>query len=194
MKRPNSNKTSEITMYPLLLEATRAAIGNKLMSIAVPGLERDMMAYTNEQSPSIWKTLDFVNLMTYDLMNRRDTTLKHHSDLKSSLVTVDKYISLGLPPKKMNLGLALYAKYFAADPAANCSAAQPLGCKTRVLEDEFGEDTGLSGAVTFEGSNYMSVADPKTLPISMDDTCGANVGPQGTRCPDESCCSQYGSW
>lgn len=64
---PNSEKVGEITAFPLFLKEIKAAIGEKELSIAVPGLERDMLAFTPEQSPKIWETVDFVNIMTYDL-------------------------------------------------------------------------------------------------------------------------------
>lgn len=156
------------------------------MSAAVPGLQEDMMAFTAEQSPKIWESLDFVNVMTYDLMKRRHKTLRHHTDLNGSLTSIDRYIALGLAPSKINLGIALYAKWFAVDPAANCNATLPIGCKARVLENEAGQDTGLSGAVTFESVNHQGVA--------VDPSCGANMGVAGLRCPDDNCCSQSVSW
>ncbi|QDS73846.1 hypothetical protein FKW77_006620 [Venturia effusa] len=192
-KNPNSNKTSEITTYPLLLSEIRAAIGSSyLLTAAVPGLARDMIAYTASTGPSIFKSLDFVNLMSYDLMNRRDTVMKHHSDIAGSLEAVNLYTSIGLDPAKINLGIAFYAKWFAADANSTCSATSPLGCKTAVLEDPVtGDDTGISGAVTFEASNYL-IVDESKLANSTDGSCGANVGPFGTRCIPGNCCSQYG--
>ena len=64
---PNSEKVPEITEFPLLLKEIKAAIGEKELSVAVPGLARDMIAYTAEQAPKIWEAVDFVNIMTYDL-------------------------------------------------------------------------------------------------------------------------------
>ena len=43
------------------------------------------------------------------------------------------------------MGFAFYAKYFKTQAACT----EPVGCQTAVLEDANGEDTGLSGAVTF---------------------------------------------
>jgi chitinase len=119
---PNSDKVSEIQTYPLLLAAIRTAIGDKLLSIAVPGLERDMIAFTTEQAPSIWPSVDFVNIMTYDLMNRRDNITKHHTDVNGSLAAIEHYLDvLSLPAEKANLGMAFYAKYFTTDPAYPCT-------------------------------------------------------------------------
>lgn len=64
---PNSEKVGEIAAFPLLLKELKASLGQKELSIAVPGLPNDMIAFTPEQSPKIWETVDFVNIMTYDL-------------------------------------------------------------------------------------------------------------------------------
>ena len=36
--------------------------------------------------------------MTYDLMNRRDSSTSHHTSVKGSLAAIDKYIALGMTP------------------------------------------------------------------------------------------------
>ncbi|KAI2775885.1 glycoside hydrolase superfamily, partial [Daldinia loculata] len=152
-QNPNSGKVDEIANYALLLQEIKSAIGDKELSIAVPGLERDMIAFTPEQVPKINDAVDVVNVMAYDLMNRRDTQTTHHTSVKASLATVDKYISLGMDASKLNLGFAFYAKYFVTQ--GECT--QPIGCPTVQLEDANGSDTGKSGAVTFlEGPPVLS--------------------------------------
>lgn len=69
-ENPNEGKVPEIENYPLLLKEIKDAIGDMELSIAVPGLERDMIAYTAEQVPAINEIVDVVNVMSYDLMNR----------------------------------------------------------------------------------------------------------------------------
>jgi chitinase len=127
---PNAGQVSEIDTYPLCLAAIRSAIGpNKLLSIAVPGKGGDIMAFTPEKAPLIWQSVDFANIMTYDLMNRRDPITKHHSDVNGSLATINHYLDvLHFPPQKANLGFAFYAKYFTTDPACPCTNG--LGCRT----------------------------------------------------------------
>ncbi|KAI0150241.1 glycoside hydrolase family 18 protein [Xylariaceae sp. FL1272] len=142
---PNTKKTDEIQNFPLLLEAIKEAIGDKELSIAVPGLQRDMIGYTSDTIPKIMAHVDTVNVMAYDLMNRRDTTTKHHTSVNGALETVETYLSLGMDAEKMNLGFAMYAKYF--ETVGPCN--QPIGCTTAVLEDEYGNDTLRSGAITF---------------------------------------------
>ena len=60
---PNSAKQGEIAAFPRFLDIIRKAIGTeKILSIAVPGLERDMLAFTPETGPLIWPSVDFVNV------------------------------------------------------------------------------------------------------------------------------------
>lgn len=61
-QNPNEGKVDEITNYALLLQEIRTAIGNKELSIAVPGKEIDMIAYTAEQVPKINDIVDVVNV------------------------------------------------------------------------------------------------------------------------------------
>lgn len=111
-----------------------------------------MIGYTPENVAKINHIVDFVNVMTYDLMMRRMNTTTHHSGVANSLASVTTYIERGLSPSKINLGFAFYAKYFTTAPGVNCTT--PVGCPTAVLEDAEGNDTGLSGAITFETSTY----------------------------------------
>ncbi|CZT12653.1 related to class V chitinase [Rhynchosporium graminicola] len=186
-QKPNSSKVSQIETWPLLLAAIRAALGkDKLLSIAAPALQRDMIAYTPEKAAAIFEPVDFVNIMTYDLITRRDNMTKHHTDVAGSLAAVEYYLDvLHLPPVKANLGFAFYAKYFSTDPAAPCETG--LGCETVLLEDENGKDTGKSGALTFEIANLAPP--PTNLTVSPDGSCGAAAG---HFCPTGECCSAYG--
>ncbi|TQV93468.1 chitinase 18-11 [Cordyceps javanica] len=152
-KKPNSGKVSEIETYPLLLKEIKTAIGDKELSIAVPGKEVDMIAYTAEKIPEISASVDFVNVMTYDLMNRRDNVTNHHTSVQGSLATIERYLARGMPAEKMTLGFAFYAKWFATKSCAQCDQ-RPTGCPTAVLEDDQGKDTERSTAVTFEKENF----------------------------------------
>ncbi|KAK3393461.1 glycoside hydrolase superfamily [Podospora didyma] len=184
-QNPNSNKTSEIETYPLLLAEIKKAIKCKELSIAVPGREGDMIAFTAEQIPKISDAVDFVNLMTYDLMNRRDNATTHHTSIQGSLDTVNKYISLGMPASKMVLGFAFYAKWFMTAPGYICYAA--VGCPTVLLEAADGTDTGNSGAMTFETGNFAPL--PSNLTETPDGTCGAGTA---FKCKSADCCGQWG--
>ncbi|CAL3965724.1 unnamed protein product [Diplocarpon coronariae] len=149
-RNPNSNKEWEIAAYPLLLAEIRAALGtSKIISAAVPGLHRDMLAFTNLTVPLISQSLDFFNIMTYDLMNRRDVVTKHHTGVQLSLDAINIYLENGLPPEKAHLGFAFYVKWFKTDPGASCSSNLPF-CKTTLMEDpETGADLGQAGAFSW---------------------------------------------
>ncbi|KAI0204382.1 glycoside hydrolase family 18 protein [Astrocystis sublimbata] len=146
---PNDSKAWEIAAYPLLLAAIRRAVGpDKLMSAAVPGIPRDMLAFTADTVPQIMESLDFLNVMTYDLMNRRDSVTKHHTGVQLSLETVDAYMANGAPPDKINLGFAFYTKYFRIE-GESC-AENPIGCPTGLMEDpETGADLGKTGGFSW---------------------------------------------
>ncbi|KAL4869878.1 hypothetical protein BDV12DRAFT_70385 [Aspergillus spectabilis] len=147
---PNSEKAWEIEAYPKLLAEIRAALGpDKLISAAVPGLRRDMLAFTQSTLPLISDSLDFLNIMTYDLMNRRDSVTKHNTGVQLSLDAITAYLENGVPPEKANLGFAFYVKWFRTDPNGGCSD-DPIGCNTVLMEDPTtGADLGQAGAFSW---------------------------------------------
>ncbi|KAJ5469710.1 hypothetical protein N7539_009328 [Penicillium diatomitis] len=184
---PNSAKVGEIETYPKFLAAIREAIGDKILSIATPGRLQDFIAFTKQQGPEIFKSVDMVNVMTYDLMNRRDNVTAHQTDVEGSLKTIQAYLDIGAPPEKLNLGFAYYAKWFTTDPNSDCKE-HPIGCHVVKLENDDGSDNGKSGAFTFEKGNMA--APPSNLKASSNGKCGYS---EGSKCPNGSCCSQYGN-
>ena len=116
-----------MTTFPLLVQAIREAIGDdKVLSIATPGLKRDMIGYTADNGPTVFDTVDMVNIMSYDLMNRRDNVTKHHTSIDLSLSAVDAYISNGAAPRELNLGFAFYTKYFRTEHLECTKHASPI--------------------------------------------------------------------
>ncbi|KAI1314031.1 glycoside hydrolase family 18 protein [Xylaria venustula] len=148
-KVPNEEKAWEITAYPLLLAEIRKALGpDKLMSAAVPGIPRDMLAFTADTVPQIMQSLDFLNVMTYDLMNRRDNVTKHHTGVQLSSDSVNAYMANGAPAEKINLGFAFYTKFFRTE-GESC-AENPIGCPTGLMEDpDTGADLGKTGGFSW---------------------------------------------
>ncbi|RDW89354.1 hypothetical protein BP6252_01386 [Coleophoma cylindrospora] len=160
---PNSEKAWEIDAYPKLLSEIRKALGpSKLMSAAVPGLPRDMLAFTKATIPQISESLDFYNIMTYDLFNRRDSITKHHTGIQASLEAIHAYLENGVAPDKANLGFAFYVKWYKTAPDGGCDK-NPIGCKTTLMEDpETGGDLGQAGAFSWHDTV------PAELAVSFD--------------------------
>ncbi|KLO92308.1 extracellular chitinase [Fusarium fujikuroi] len=145
---PNSQREWEINAFVSLLQELRAAIGpDRLLSAAVPGKEVDLMAFTPTTVPKIMKEVDFLNIMTYDLMNRRDVVTKHHSGVSDSQDSIQRYIDRGASPGQLNLGFGYYVKWFMTQ---ECSQGGLLGCPTQLLEDpETGADLGKTGGFSW---------------------------------------------
>ncbi|RBA10631.1 hypothetical protein FPRO05_05220 [Fusarium proliferatum] len=145
---PNSQREWEINAFVSLLQELRAAIGpERLLSAAVPGKEVDLMAFTPTTMPKIMKEVDFLNIMTYDLMNRRDVVTKHHSGVSDSQDSIQRYIDRGASPGQLNLGFGYYVKWFMTQ---ECSQEGLLGCPTQLLEDpETGADLGKTGGFSW---------------------------------------------
>jgi GH18 family chitinase len=123
-----------------------------------------MLAFTPSYIPSIMDSVDFLNIMTYDLMNRRDNVTKHHTGIENSLEAIDAYITAGVEPSKANLGLAFYVKWFKTDAAARQECeAHPVGCPAALMEDpETGADLGKAGAFSWHDDV------PAELRVSFD--------------------------
>lgn len=108
-----------------------------------------MLAFTKDTVPTIDACLDFWNVMTYDLMNRRDSITKHHTSIALSMDAVDAYVEKGVPPAKINLGFAFYLKWFKTEPNGGCDR-DPIGCKTVLMEDPVtGADLGQGGGFSW---------------------------------------------
>lgn len=140
------------------LDALIALPGNTIkkyyLSLAVPAIEGDMLAYDSTTAPEIDKVVDFWNLMTYDYTNRRSATAEHQAGGGVIKKVVAKYKSLGLSGQKLNMGFPMYAKWFSLAKASStsCTAAQPIGCSfgAGTFEDPTtGADMGASGTVMF---------------------------------------------
>lgn len=85
-------------------------------------------------------------MMTYDLMNRRDNVIKHHTGIEQSLIAINVYEERGVPAKKINLGFAFYIKWYKIDLHGGCDI-NPVGCKTALMEDLLiGVDLDQAGA------------------------------------------------
>lgn len=106
------------------------------------------------------KSVDFLNVMTYDLMNRRDNVTKHHSGTMESEDAVDLYSGRGFPVPDLNLGLAFYVKWFKTAQNETCSRLPPIGCRTELMEEPVtGADLGKAGAFSWHDEVPHELAD-----------------------------------
>ncbi|KAI4606081.1 hypothetical protein J4E80_010289 [Alternaria sp. BMP 0032] len=171
----NSNKAWEIVAYPKLLAEIRSAVGpEKTISAAVPGLPRDMLAFTPSTIPAIMESVDYLNIMTYDMFNRRDNVTKHHTGIQNSLEAIDAYLDAGVPPEKANLGLAFYIKWYKTAANATCSV-NPIGCATELMEDPVtGADLGKAGAFSWHDAvpEELSASYERAMENGMYDEVG----------------------
>ncbi|KAF1850922.1 glycoside hydrolase family 18 protein [Cucurbitaria berberidis CBS 394.84] len=156
----NGEKAWEIEAYPKLLAEIRTAIGpSHIISAAVPGLPRDMLAFTHGTIPLIAQSVDFFNIMAYDLMNRRDNVTKHHTGLDLSQRAINAYLERGVPFEKANLGLAFYVKWFKTAADADCHIS-PIGCRTDLMEDpSTGADLGKAGAFSWHDAIPLELSE-----------------------------------
>jgi len=116
-----------------------------------------MLAFTKDTVPAISSSLDFINIMTYDLMNRRDNVTKHHTGIQLSVDAITAYIDNGLLSDKANLGFAFYVKWFYTDPNGGCDQT-PVGCKTPLMEDpSTGADLGQGGGFSWHDGVPLDV-------------------------------------
>lgn len=179
-------KNRELQLFPELLKGLKAMLGDKELSVAVAGKLEDIDIYNSEYKKDVWDAVDFVNVMTYDLMNRRDTTTTHSSSVTAAKASILKYINeLGLPAEKINLGFPLYAKFFELAPGSNCTG--PLDCPIMPAEAANGSDTHTSDYVSFETYN---LANQPITEIGLGQ-CGP-LSPN-TRCAGSTCCSRFGN-
>jgi GH18 family chitinase len=108
-----------------------------------------MLAFTNVTIPLIMESVDFLNIMTYDLFNRRDNVTKHHTGMQNSLEGINAYLGRGLASERANFGLAFYIKWYKTAEGALCHK-QPVGCQTELMEDPTtGADLGKAGAFSW---------------------------------------------
>lgn len=124
-----------------------------------------MLAFTKTSLPRILESVDFLNIMTYDLMNRRDNVTEHHTGIAASSEAIESYLENGLAPHRANLGFAFYIKWFKTDSEGGC-LENPIGCGAALMEDPTtGGDLGRAGAFSWHDNvpSELSVSFGKAM-------------------------------
>lgn len=139
----NKYRPEDKQNYTLLVKEIRRqfdlqeAVDGKqwLISIASPaGYDK----YVNFEMAELAKTLDFINIMTYDYHGSWENTTNHQAPLYADpsraagidgkyniSYTVDMYLKDGIDPAKLNLGAPLYGRTWAGVGPANNGLYQP---------------------------------------------------------------------
>lgn len=108
--------------------------------------------------PRISEQVDFINVMAYELMNRRNTEIIHATGVDGSKAAIQRYMDRGAPARKINLGLPYYLKWYLTQ--SDCDPKHPLGCPTLLMEDpDTGADLGRTGAFSWHDETPSEVVD-----------------------------------
>jgi len=135
--------TADRNNFTLLIKALRKEMGNHyLLSFAAGGFQRYL-----EQSVdwnAVLPRVDFVNLMTYDLVGGYATVTGHHTSLQgympgqeSATKCVNWLLDRKLPSQKLIIGAAMYARVWENVPDSNHGLYQPGKFKRGVAYSDF---------------------------------------------------------
>jgi hypothetical protein len=157
--------------YPELLAGIRAVVGPyKLLIAAVPGLERDTLAFTETNLPKILESVDFLHVMSYDLANRRDTYTDHHSKLDGSSDAIHLYLTSDEAdhPRALDVGLRFYVKRFKTAADNPCDEIRTICCRTELMKDLVAGDFAWHDGIPPELADSFS----KALKYGEDEVSG----------------------
>jgi chitinase len=128
-----SHRPEDKRNFSLLLETLRARLdklgaahGDRHYLLTIAAADSEFVSGIELQRAA--RSLDWINLMTYDFHNSLTPTTGHHAGLHLSAVApaddragdkaVEQFLAAGVPAKKLNLGAALYGRAFTGvDPA-----------------------------------------------------------------------------
>ena len=120
--------------------------------------------------PDLVEHLDWVNLMAYDLAGSWSSVTGHHAPLYGTLsvdTAVQAYLSLGVPPEKLVVGVPFYGRGFAGTSGLGQSFS--------------GMPTGTWEAGVFDYSHLMSLMSDPEWSRSWDDTAKAPTAYSATQ-------------
>jgi chitinase len=129
--------------FTRLVETLRKTLGaGHTISFAAGGFH-DFLERSIEWKP-VMRRVDFVNVMSYDLVNGYATTTGHHTALystpqqrESTDHAVQYLVQHGVRPDQIVIGGAFYARIWENVPAANDGLYQPGKFKTAVAFRDF---------------------------------------------------------
>lgn len=122
-----SHRPEDKRNFSLMLEALRARLnklgaehGGRHYLLTIAAADSEFVAGIELQRVS--RSLDWINLMTYDFHNSLTPTTGHHAGLfksaldpahdRSAEKAVEQFLEAGVPAKKLNLGVPFYGRAF----------------------------------------------------------------------------------
>ncbi len=131
-------KAEDKANFTELVKTLRKKLGNnKIISFAAGGFTTFLEKSVDW--PQVMKYCDFVNMMTYDLVNGASTVTGHLTPLystpqqkESTDNAINYLLSIGIPSEKIVLGAAFYGRLFDNVPNANNGLYQPARFKSYV--------------------------------------------------------------
>lgn len=138
-----------------LVRELRTALGaKKLVTFAAGGTQRYLDEAVNWKD--VMPMVDYVNLMSYDLVGGYAKTTGHHTALFSNAAqkestnnAVQYLLQNGVDPKKIIIGAAFYARVWEKVPAENNGLYQPGTFKTAIAYRHFGEQLSEKNGFQF---------------------------------------------
>ncbi|KAJ3080918.1 hypothetical protein HK102_002704, partial [Quaeritorhiza haematococci] len=155
---------SETPNFTALMKELRAGLAGEFdLSLATPG------GYYTLKGIEIGKVaqeVTFINMMNYDYHGTWERTADAHTSMVDIRTSLELYIRAGVPPEKLNLGLALYGRT-AKLASSGCAK---YGCGI-TAPGQGGSCTKSSGEITyFEIQQLISQSNIKP---TFDDKTGS---------------------
>jgi chitinase len=113
----------------------RKRTGSDRYVLSIASADREYFDHT--EMNVLHTYLDWINIMSYDFFNSLTPTTGHHAGLyrsplaaptdRNADASVRQHLAAGIPPAKLNLGVAFYGRGFAGVTPANNGLHQPYG-------------------------------------------------------------------
>jgi len=141
----------------------------------------------------IARSLDWINLMTYDFYGSMIPTTGHHAGLmptpgapagaRNAQAAVEEYLAAGVPASKIHLGVAFYGRRFGDVAPANAGLLQPFGSDggfiswREIADTRLGQpgwarqwDTQAQAATLWNADTHQFITydDPQSLRAKID--------------------------
>jgi chitinase len=132
--RPEDKQNFTLLTKELRRQFDAAGVADKkayLLTIA--GADREYFEHT--EMAEVQKSLDWINVMSYDFFNSLTSTTGHHAGLyrakesapadRNADKAIHQYLAAGVPSNKLVLGVAFYGRAFAGVRALSNGVNQP---------------------------------------------------------------------